>query len=434
MALPFFVFVILGSTALVAWMQSNARRESRAEFATIARTNAAFITQSHLPKTERVAESLGRVLGMQMLFRSSDRTFTASADTSLKQHLSALVELVPENGIRALSRECEAIAAPLDDGATLILVRPAENVYAALLKPSTLAVLIIFWLLSLALAWVITSGVVRPLRQIAARLPHIEDDADASLPGLERHDEIGKLARAYLEARTQLVHERERREKAERLAILGRMRLAWLTKFTNPVAAIQLHAQMLESASMEELALLRTQSVPALLTELRRIESLVNQWMFLARPSPPQVSRTNLATLLRQATILHSAMAERAGVEITSDVSNEIWIDADSRRIGQTISNVIVNAIQAMPEGGALRIRGEIADTISLLFEDSGPGFSPEALAHHADLFYSEKEGGMGMGLSVTSEILLAHGGKLSVANALSGGAIVTFTLPKTIQ
>jgi signal transduction histidine kinase len=64
-------------------------------------------------------------------------------------------------------------------------------------------------------------------------------------------------------------------------------------------------------------------------------------------------------------------------------------------------------------------------------FSDAGRGFSPEALQRGSELFYSEKEGGMGIGLSVTSEVLKAMGGALSVENGLAGGAIVTFELPK---
>ena len=66
-------------------------------------------------------------------------------------------------------------------------------------------------------------------------------------------------------------------------------------------------------------------------------------------------------------------------------------------------------------------------------FRDSGPGFSAAALARHSELFYSEKEGGMGIGLSVTAEILRAHGGDLRVGNSPGGGAVVTFILPPAV-
>jgi len=72
----------------------------------------------------------------------------------------------------------------------------------------------------------------------------------------------------------------------------------------------------------------------------------------------------------------------------------------------------------------------EAAPSCELIFADTGPGFSSAALARHADLFFSEKEGGMGIGLNVTAEILRAHGGELRVANSTAGGATVTLVLP----
>ena len=75
-------------------------------------------------------------------------------------------------------------------------------------------------------------------------------------------------------------------------------------------------------------------------------------------------------------------------------------------------------------------MRGARGGTVNLIFHDTGPGFTPRALAHHADLFFSEKEGGMGIGLSVSAEILKAHRGALLVANAPEGGAVVTLQLP----
>ena len=79
---------------------------------------------------------------------------------------------------------------------------------------------------------------------------------------------------------------------------------------------------------------------------------------------------------------------------------------------------IVLNAIQAMPRGGELSLRGSRDDsTVRLVFSDTGRGFSGEALARHGELFFSEREGGMGIGLNVSMEILRAHGGRLEVSN-----------------
>jgi len=426
-ALSFLLFVAMGSTALVLWLQTMAQRESEHVFTAQARTNAQFIKGAHLPPTSRVAEPLGQVLGMQMFFRRNGNPLIPLPDRAVATQLAALT---PENGIVRLAANTEAIAMPIEPGLDLLLVRSVEPGKGFLQHPSTLAVLGSFWLLSLALAWSVTRGVVRPLRLLASRLPEIEYDAEPSLPGAERNDEIGQVARAYLAARAQLAMERERRIAAERFALLGRMATGLAHEIHNPLSAIRLHTQLLASAAPDELASANAESVPVLLSEAARIESLVNQWMFLARPTPPQVSRTNLQEIVANVVQTHTALARHAGVEIAMDIPCDLHADVDRRRFVQAVSNVVLNAIQAMPGDGRLVIGGTAGSDARLVFQDTGAGFSPAALGRYAELFYSEKEGGMGIGLSVSAEILKAHGGALLVENAPSLGAKVTLTLP----
>ena len=93
----------------------------------------------------------------------------------------------------------------------------------------------------------------------------------------------------------------------------------------------------------------------------------------------------------------------------------------------------MLNAIHASPESGRVSLEVRAADCHrfwQVTCHDEGPGFSPQALARGTELFYSEKEGGLGIGLSVSSEIVAAHGGSFILTNAAGGGAEVTLTLP----
>ncbi len=148
--------------------------------------------------------------------------------------------------------------------------------------------------------------------------------------------------------------------------------------------------------------------------------------MFLARPEPPRKSEVVLAELLNQSVRLAAPAAEHAGVEIVLDAVRDQRLQADARRLSQVFNNIIFNAIQAMPDGGKLTI---IARNGTISFADTGPGFSPAALTRWAEMLYSEKEGGMGIGLNVAQSIILAHSGRLSVANQPAGGAIVRIEL-----
>jgi len=143
------------------------------------------------------------------------------------------------------------------------------------------------------------------------------------------------------------------------------------------------------------------------------------------------MSALSLEQIVSQAARGQSAAAAHAGVKVDIEVPEGLVIMGDRRRLGQAVTNVIVNAFQAMPRGGTLRIRATGKEGFAALaLQDNGPGFSPQAFEKYRELFYSEKEGGMGIGLSVSAEIIEAHGGRLAVENAPGGGGLVTFQLP----
>lgn len=430
---------------LAFWLHAAAERESRHVFETLAHTNADFIKSARLAANERVADYLSRVLNMHVFFRrgawemtpgESGMAMNQTIETippvtgPLESRRDLLRGLQPGQGIVRAGPEFEAIAVPLENDLSLILVREVEPTWSFLVRTETLSLLIAFWIFSVALAWVLASGFVRPLRLLAERLPHIEHDPGGALPGAERADEIGQLARAYLATRAQLADERSRREQAERLALLGRMATGLAHEIRNPLAAIRMHAQLIGSAHNGDLATTAHESLPVLLGEASKIEGLVQQWMFLARPQPPQIAPADIGDIVAGVVRTLAPQADHARVRLINAVPAGLRARVDASRLAQAIGNVTLNAIQAMPGGGEVTIRGEENGAVRLVFQDTGPGFSVPALAHHADLFFSEKEGGMGIGMSVTAEILKAHHGSLHVANAPEGGAVVTLELP----
>ncbi len=423
---PFLLFAVLGSMVLILWMQAAARRESDAVFTALARTNASFLEDAHLPATPQMMNYLGRMLNMHAYLRTGGSLVPAPEDAA-----PGLLTLAPDRGVAPVGDGQEAVAMPVHPGLDLLLVRSVEPSLAALWRPETLLVLGCFWLLSVALAWMIARGVVKPIRLLASRLPHIESDPAATLPGAERPDELGELARAYLAAREQIVTEREKRRQSERMALLGRMTTSLAHEIHNPLSSIRMQAQIVQSAPAGEMPQAVTAFVPMLLDEAARIESLVNQWMFIARPEPPSVSTVNIEEVLGKALRAHAAAAAHAAVKIEANVPSDLAVRADKRRLFQAISNAMVNAFQAMPRGGLLEISAaRSGEFVALRFHDNGIGFSPEALERYRELFFSEKEGGMGIGLSVTADILEAHHGRLEVSNAPAGGALVIFYLP----
>ena len=366
LALPMAAFVVAGSLGLIWFLQTTFQHRSTIEFQQLARANAEFIRGIHIPATDRFAEYLSRVLGLQVIFRPTG------------------------SPLPALGPRQELATSPIDVGLELGLVRTTPSLGGLLLRPQSLVVLGVFWGLSLGLGWVLTQGIVRP----------------------------------YLETQRRLA-------VAERFAMLGKMASALAHEIQNPVAAIRLHTQLLESAPAAELSATAAVTVPTLLSEAGRIESLVNQWMFLAKPEPPQTSAVDLAATLAETRRALQPLADHARVAFDVTVAPGLLVRADRRRLLQAFGNLATNAIQAMPSGGRLRVIAERNGSVArVTFVDGGRGFSATALARCPELFYSEREGGMGIGLSVVAEITRALGGRLSLANPPTGGARVCIELP----
>jgi signal transduction histidine kinase len=427
----FAAFVMAGSVALVLWLGAEERRKSRESFVEVARTNAHFIRAQNLPLTERTAKALSDVLGVTVQFYRPASTpmwipgdrFALDPKLSGPDDQPYPIEIRP--GFQTIAGFWELAVAEAQPGGWLVLLRKGER---GMVHSRTLVALGVFWALSIALAWVLARGIVRPLRALAERLPRIADESNGPPgPENERQDEIGQLARAYANTHAQLVSERRARAQSERLATLGRMATGLAHEINNPVAAIKLHAQLLEA----EAGPAHQERVEIIISESGRIESLVSQWMFLARPNPPETAVMDLGELVSSAVKIHAPAAAHANVTITNETADGLFVKADRRRLMQALVNVLTNATHATAaRGGTVRISSVRNDgAIELTIRDNGPGFSTNALERATELFFSEKEGGMGIGLNVAAEILRAHGGDLRLANDPSGGAAVTLIL-----
>lgn len=427
--------VALGSLLLVAWLGQQQRAESEREFARLAGRHADFVQRLNLPRSAKLALDLRALLGLEIWFRSGSaagaRTLVPELEESAR--MAQLAGVPADGALARLPGGWQVLALRLDARHDMLFLRAEPPLRLSLRHPATLRALLAFWLLSALLIWMSARQVVRPVAALTRALPGFfqTEPTAAALPkppGLGRRDEVGQLAAALARARAELREERQRREQSERLALLGRVATGLAHEIKNPLAAIQLHAQLMEGGALDAEG---AASLRHVRTEARVIEGLVNQWLYLARPTPPETARFDLRGLLEETLELLHAQALHAGVETHLEPGAPVWVKGDRERLRQTFRNVMVNALQAMPGGGRLHVRLERAGAEArALFHDSGPGFSPAALAGATGLFFSEKEGGMGVGLNVALEILSAHGGSLAVKNHPQGGALVEMRLP----
>jgi signal transduction histidine kinase len=409
----FGAFVLLGSMGLMAFFQYLTKVEEKVSLESLGRTNALFLDQSNLPQSQHMAEQLGRVMGAEVRFRDvRERESSPRAD-----------------GLARPAGESLEVGFKLKNGREVWFSRESyrPGVVPFWKRLDARLALGGFWALSLLFSLLIGRKVTRPLAKLAAAIPEI--GGDQPLHGLPDSGprEIVSLANALRDAHGSLVDEREKRRHAERLALLGKMATSLAHEVRNPVSAIRLHAQLLDRVCGPN----EKMSASLIVSEAERIGFLVNQWLRYAKPEPVKMVRVDLVELVTDACHGLSLQANHAGVVIHQEIDpswREHEVKGDRERLRQVLCNLLLNAIQSLPKGGEVKVRVMRG---WLEVEDQGVGFSSQALERFGEPFHSEREGGMGLGLAVSKEIIEAHRGKISVENLPEKGARVRIVWPK---
>ena len=216
----------------------------------------------------------------------------------------------------------------------------------------------------------------------------------------------------------------------DRLAAVGRLAATMAHEINNPLQAIRTNLDLaIDFPLAEEERQARLRLVQH---EVERLMTITSRAMNLVRPPQVQQEPVSLATVVHQAVSLLERQFAQSGVELTLDVPAALpAVYTSSDLLLQVMLNLMLNAVEAMEEGGTLHIAARHVDRhVTLTFVDSGPGFTPDALHRLFEPFYTTKRGSTGLGLSLCHAIIQQHGGTISAGNAPGGGAIVTITLP----
>ena len=221
--------------------------------------------------------------------------------------------------------------------------------------------------------------------------------------------------------------QRELARQAE-LARLGELGAVMAHEIRNPLAGIKGFAQLIETAETVDKARLYANRI---VTQSIRMESLVNDLLSFAREDRGERQAVDLAVLLQECLAMIRIEADSAGVAVTYSTHPALKITADSDRIIQLLLNLLKNGLQAMPDGGDLRIELEKVKSLAIIrVRDSGIGISPENLPHIFEPFWTSKARGTGIGLALCRKVAQEHGGRLTVESSLGSGTTFTLQLP----
>ena len=234
--------------------------------------------------------------------------------------------------------------------------------------------------------------------------------------------------RHLVEVRT-LEAEMERRGS---LSTLGNMAAAVAHEIRNPLNAVSMGLQRLRvefsPAEAEEYCRL----LELVQGEVRRLNTIVEEFLSLARPLSLKPGRIRVPDLVDEVVRLVETEAEASGVSIERAIPAALpTLEADRDRLKQVVLNLTLNAIQAMPQGGALTLGAAVTDgRLALTVTDTGPGIPPELLHRVFDPYVTSKTKGLGLGLTIARRIVEAHGGTVAVESQPGRGTCFRVTLP----
>jgi len=166
--------------------------------------------------------------------------------------------------------------------------------------------------------------------------------------------------------------------------------------------------------------------------ELERLMKTMQRMLDFYRPGSAKVEQVDILELLQHVLSLTSQQLGQRHIDIQTDLPESLpAVYAVSSQIQQIFFNLILNALDAMPAGGSLEIRArERNQGVEITFQDSGPGIAEEKRNNIFEPFFSTKEGGTGLGLTVSYNIVTAHGGILDLVNGNKPGACFRLFLP----
>ncbi|MCF7800932.1 MAG: GAF domain-containing protein [Candidatus Marinimicrobia bacterium] len=241
---------------------------------------------------------------------------------------------------------------------------------------------------------------------------------------------------AFLIERKQVEREKARLNDqirhADRLATIGQLTAGVAHELNEPLGSILGFAQLIQKQT--DLPIGITSDIERIIKASLHARTIVQKLLLFSRQMPPVKSRINLNELIREALYLFAKRLETNQIALTLDFDPAIpGIVADPAQLNQVVVNLVVNAIQAMPNGGELVIHTQRqADQIVLWVQDTGVGMTAKVKDQIFIPFFTTKEvhEGTGLGLPVVLGIVASHGGKIDVESTVGTGAKFTLTLP----
>jgi signal transduction histidine kinase len=330
-----------------------------------------------------------------------------------------------------------------------------------LLVKKAFIIFIISTLLILGTSYWVIGRVTVPIKGLSETVTSFADGHFWKTVSSSREDEIGKLIagfnvmaeklkKAYtklegrveasnkeLEIAYQMLKQRqEQLIQSEKMAALGQLSAGIAHEIRNPLTSIKIFIQSLEKEI--DLDENQKEDFRIIMKEIDRINENITRFLNFARPEEPLFQAISVSALVKETVNLLAAKLKNSGIRLDISLSDEYPpVAGDSKQLAQVVLNLLLNAVEAMPQGGTLTISSAVKvnpdnrqEFLQLVIKDTGHGIPEKDRPYLFDPFFTTKAGGTGLGLSIVYSIIQKHNGRIEVESDLGKGSSFILSLP----
>jgi len=280
-------------------------------------------------------------------------------------------------------------------------------------------------LLAILMSSWLAARVSQPLVTLAEGARRVAaGDWDTRVPVASR-DELGELAEAFNRMTGELRTQRDHLVQAERVAAWRELARRLAHELKNPLFPLQVtvenlvRARGLSSAEFDEVF---QESTGTLLAELGNLKAIIGRFSEFSRMPQPQRSLVSVNEVVQGVEKLHAAQLATAGIAVDMAMGEVPSVSADPELLHRVVSNLVLNAVDAMPSGGKLRLATRsLEGVVEIAVSDTGTGMSKEEAERLFTPYYTTKQHGTGLGLAIVQSVVSDHGGDVAVESSSDG-------------
>jgi signal transduction histidine kinase len=294
--------------------------------------------------------------------------------------------------------------------------------------------IVMLWLAAMlvgfAMTYVLARRIVEPVERLDRAAAEVARQNYAIEVPVTSEDEMGRLARTFNLMCASIRQAREDLIRQERISTIGRLSGSIVHDLRNPLAAIYGGAEMLVDGDLPPANVKRLAG--NIYRASRRIQELLQDLLNVSRGKQSLLEVCRLREVAAAACESLATTAEQQGVKLVLEIPSELEVPLERSRVERLFVNLIGNALEAIEATGTVRITAEIVDGAAVVrVEDDGPGIAPEIRAQLFQPFVSAgKRNGLGLGLALSRQTVLDHGGDMWVESESGHGARFSFRLP----